>query len=80
MDLDTVPLRELGEIDPMYPIVANALDEWRTHMRRFGGARDYHGIGLFLELLAAEGYRVTKIDPGPCLDELLTPPVDGDDR
>lgn len=37
--------------------VADALDDWI--MRRFGKESSHHGAGLFLNLLAEEGYEVT---------------------
>lgn len=75
VDLDDVPRNELGEIDPMYPVVADALGKWATHMMNGAGSTiGSHGVGTFLDDLAAEGYRVTAIDPGPCLHELLGPP------
>lgn len=71
-DLDDVPRRELGEINEMYPVVADALIDWISTWA--GPSLSDHCIGTFLNYLAAEGYRVTAIDPGPCLHELLGPP------
>lgn len=55
-DLDSLTRDQLGEIDPMHRVLADVLDDWVV--RRFGILSGHHGIGLFLELLAAEGYRV----------------------
>lgn len=68
-DLDDLPRSELGELDPMYSTVADVLDDWVA--RRFGITSSAHGVGLFLDLLAADGYRVTAIDPGPPIEDLL---------
>jgi hypothetical protein len=70
-DLDDEPRAELGEIDAMHPVVAKALEEWRRHMD--SGPSNCHYLGTFLDLLAAEGYRVTPIEV-PDLAELLSPP------
>jgi hypothetical protein len=59
-DLDTLTRAQLGEIDPMHPVLADVLDDWVV--RRFGILSSHHGIGLFLDLLAADGYRVTAIE------------------
>lgn len=73
-DLDDLPRAELGELDPMYSTVADVLDDWVV--RRFGILSGHHGVGLFLNLLAADGYRVTAIDPGPPIESLLPPPTE----
>lgn len=70
-DLDTVRRDDLGEYDPMYPTLADVLDEW--NLRLHGVSSGHHGIGLFLDLLAAEGYRVT---PNPVPDVHLPPPTE----
>lgn len=71
VDLDRLTREQLGEIDPMHRVAADVLDDWVV--RRFGILSGHHGVGLFLELLAADGYRVTKIDV-PALDHLPPPP------
>jgi len=60
-DLDTLTRAELAELDPMYLTVVEALDQW--HYRGLG-------VGTFLDLLAAKGYRVTPIE----VSEILLPP------
>jgi hypothetical protein len=59
-DLDDIPRRELGEIDPMHPVVADCLTSWLGH-QLIERASD-HGVGTFLDELAAAGYRVTPIE------------------
>lgn len=73
-DLDMLTRAELAELPGPARAVADVLDEWT--IRRHGIASSHHGAGLFLDLLAAEGWRVEPIDPGPPLDELLPPSVD----
>lgn len=70
-DLDDVPRAELGESDPMYPVVARVLDDWL--LRCHGAMSSCHYLGTFLELLAADGYRVTAI-PTSDIGDLLGPP------
>jgi len=71
-DLDTLTCAELAELDgPAYP-VASVLDEWNH--RHNGVTSSTHGAGLFLDLLAAEGWRVEPIVV-PTMDELLAPRV-----
>lgn len=71
-DLDTLTRAELAELDGPAWTVAGVLNEWN---RRHNGVRSSsHGAGLFLDLLAAEGWRVTPIGPLPSLAELLGPP------
>jgi hypothetical protein len=74
-DLDSLPRAELreGELGDMPGDVADVLDEWLT---QHGVMSSNHGVGAFLDALAAVGYRVTKIDPGPPIEELL--PVSND--
>lgn len=55
-DLDDVRRAELPE---MPSAVAHVLDDWL--MRKHGVMSSAHGVGLFLDLLAAEGYRVGPI-------------------
>lgn len=71
VDLDSLRRDQLGEIDPMHPVLADVLDEWllRMHGITSGG----HYVGAFLEFLAAQGYRVTPIEV-PDLADLLPPP------
>lgn len=72
-DLDTLTRADLAEQDsPAYP-VACVLDDWNR--QHDGVISSSHGAGLFLDLLAAEGYRVTPI-VAPSLDQLLPPPTE----
>lgn len=68
-DLDDLTRGELAELDGPAATVADVLDDWVA--RRFGITSSAHGVGLFLDLLAADGYRVTPIDPGPPIEDLL---------
>jgi hypothetical protein len=70
LDLDALTRGQLAELDGPAATVADVLDDWI--MRRFGKTSSHHGAGLFLELLAAEGYRVEKIS-APELSALLPP-------
>jgi hypothetical protein len=73
-DLDDLTRGQLAElVGPAYT-VACVLDDWNH--RPHGITSGNHGVGLFLDLLAAEGYRVTAIDPGPPLSGLLPPPTE----
>jgi hypothetical protein len=60
-DLDDLTRAQLAELPDLGTAlaVANVLDDWL--MRLHGIASSAHGVGLFLDLLADEGYRVTKI-------------------
>lgn len=62
---------ELGDL-PGH--VSQVLDEW-LHTQH-GVLSSSHGVGAFLDLLAAEGYRVTPIDPGPSFEQLLPAATD----
>ena len=73
-DLDDLTRAQLHELNGPAGPVADVLDEWL--FRNYGITSSSHGVGLFLDLLAVEGWRVTKIDPGPPLDELLPPPTE----
>lgn len=73
-DLDRLTRAQLGELDGPAATVADVLDEWLVRLH--GVTSSSHGAGLFLDLLAAEGWRVTAIDPGPSLDELLGKPTE----
>jgi len=73
-DLDDLTREQLAEMDGPARAVADVLDDWVC--RRHGILSSHHGVGLFLDLLAAEGWRVTPIDPGPPLDQLLPPATD----
>lgn len=70
-DLDDEPRAELGERDAMHPVVASALEEWRRYMD--GGPSNCHYLGTFLDLLAAEGYRVTPIEASDLANLLPAP-------
>ena len=54
--------------------VANVLDDWL--LEQHGVTSSRHGVGSFLDGLAAVGYRVTRIDPGPSFEELLPAPTE----
>lgn len=71
-DLDTLTVAELSELDGPAAVVAAALGELSSTARGVGG----HGAGTFLDILAAAGYRVTPIDPGPPITELLPQPTE----
>ncbi|TDD37851.1 hypothetical protein E1287_07280 [Actinomadura sp. KC06] len=71
--LDRMTRAQLAELPGPERTVADVLDEWNR--REHGVISSSHGAGLFLDLLAAEGYRVTPID-APDLSELLPPPTD----
>ncbi len=73
-DLDGLTRAELAELGGAPPVVASVLDDWLARVH--GILSGSHNAGLFLDLLAARGYQVTPIDPGPPLDELLPPPQD----
>lgn len=68
-DLDDVPRSGLREFGDMPGDVADVLDQWL--FEQHGVASSHHGVGSFLEALAAVGYRVTPIDRGPSFEELL---------
>lgn len=71
-DLDDLTVGELAELDGPAAVVAEALLEWSNERC----CSSCHNVGTFLDLLAAEGWRVTKIDPGPPIENLLPPAVD----
>jgi hypothetical protein len=75
-DLDDLPRSELreGSLGDMPGDVADVLDEWLASQH--GVFSSHHGVGSFLDSLAAAGYRVTRIDPGPSFDELLPAPTE----
>lgn len=60
IDLDRMTRAELSELGGAPPVVAQVLDEWNH--REHGVTSSAHGVGLFLDLLAAEGYRVEPIE------------------
>jgi hypothetical protein len=70
-DLDALTRAELAELDGPASTVATVLDEWNHRLH--GLTSSSHGAGLFLDLLAAEGWRVTPIN-APDLDGLLAAP------
>jgi hypothetical protein len=67
-DLDDLTRAELAELGGAPPVVAQVLDEW--NQRHTGITSSSHGVGLFLDLLGAEGYRVTPIE-APDIGTLL---------
>ena len=74
--LDRLPRAELAvtELGEMPYHVAQVLDAWL--FEQHGVSSSHHGVGAFLDGLAAAGYRVTPIDPGPSFAELLPPATD----
>jgi hypothetical protein len=74
-DLDDLTRADLAELAHLpASAVADVLDEWL--LRAHGVTSSAHNVGLFLDLLAADGYRVTAIDPGPPIESLLPPPTE----
>lgn len=73
-DLDALTRSDLAELDGPAYTVACVLDDWNHRLN--GLTSSSHGAGLFLDLLAAEGWRVTPIGPLPSLDQLLPPPME----
>ena len=63
-DPDDLTRAQLAELPGPEPQVAEVLDEWL--LRLHGVTSGTHGVGLFLDLLAAAGYRVTEI-PKPAV-------------
>lgn len=70
-DLDTLTRGELAELDGPAHTVAGVLDDWLHRLH--GITSGQHGAGLFLDLLAAEGWRVERIQV-PELSSLLPAP------
>lgn len=73
-DLDDLTRAELYEIGDMPGVVAAVLDDWLHQCH--GVLSSNHNAGTFLDLLAAEGFRVTPIDPGPSIKQLLPAATD----
>jgi hypothetical protein len=75
-DLDDPPRSELreGPLGDMPGDVADVLDDWLHEQH--GVTSSHHGVGSFLDGLAAVGYRVTRIETGPSFEELLPAPTD----
>lgn len=69
-DLDTLTRGQLAEWAHMPEIAATAdvLDEWL--LRAHGVTSSAHNVGLFLDLLAAEGYRVEPIE-APSFEDVM---------
>lgn len=59
VDLDTLTRADLAELAGPEATVADVLDEWL--LREHGVTSSSHGVGLFLDLLAAEGWRVERV-------------------
>lgn len=72
-DLDTLTRADLAELPGPASTLADVLDEWNH--REHGVTSSHHGVGLFLELLADRGYRVTPIEASD-IAELLPPSTD----
>jgi hypothetical protein len=60
VDLDALTRDQLAELPGPERAVADVLDDWNH--REHGVMSSNHGVGLFLDLLATEGYRVTPIE------------------
>lgn len=74
-DLDRLRRAQLGdtELGPMPAVLAGVLDDWL--FQQHGVTSGSHGVGLFLDLLAADGYQVTAT-AAPDFAELLPPSPD----
>lgn len=70
VDLDRLPRARLGETElgVMPEVLAAVLDVWL--IEQHGVVSSHHGVGSFLDALAAEGYQVTAIDP-PAFEQLM---------
>lgn len=66
---DDLTRAALADLNPMWSAICGVLDDWL--LRQHGVTSGHHGVGLFLDLLAADGYRVEAIDPGPPIEQLL---------
>jgi hypothetical protein len=75
-DLDSLPRAQLrgGPLGDMPGDVADVLDDWLV--AQHGVFSSHHGVGAFLDLLAAAGYRVTRTHPGAPIEQLLPPAAD----
>jgi glycine/D-amino acid oxidase-like deaminating enzyme len=62
-DLDRLSRDQVRELDPLYGPVIDVLDDWL--FAQHGVTSSHHCVGAFLDALAAAGYRVTPIEPGP---------------
>jgi hypothetical protein len=71
-DLDNLRRDQLHELG-MPGDVADVLDGWLHEQH--GVMSSHHGVGSFLDALAAVGYRVTRIEV-PAFDELLPASAD----
>jgi hypothetical protein len=69
-DLDDLPRSQLreGSLGDMPGDVADVLDDWLA--TQHGVFSSHHGVGSFLDGLAAVGYRVTPIAPSDFADLL----------
>lgn len=56
--LDRLTRDQLAELDGPAHTVASVLDEWNH--REHGLVSSHHNVGLFLDLLSAEGLQVTR--------------------
>jgi hypothetical protein len=68
-DLDDLTAAQLAELSGPAATVAGVLGDWLWLTRKIAPS-GHHSVGTFLELLAAEGYRVTKIE-APAATDLL---------
>jgi hypothetical protein len=69
-DIDSLTRADLREWAhmPELSAVADVLDDWL--LRAHGVTSSAHNVGLFLDLLAAEGYRVEPIE-APTFAEIM---------
>ena len=67
-DLDELTRDQLGEYDDRAAKVADVLDAWL--LGAHGRVSTGHNVGLFLDLLAEQGYRVEPIE-APSFESLL---------
>jgi hypothetical protein len=74
VDLDDLTGAELSELDGPAWTVAGVLLDWLWLTRQIPPNRN-HSVGTFLDLLAAEGYRVEKIE-ALALADVLPEPTD----
>lgn len=75
-DLDDLTRKQLAEQGGPTWGLLEALEAWASD--HYGGPPfPFIGtLGGLLDELAARGYRVTTIDPGPSIEELLPAPVE----
>lgn len=70
-DLNDLSWSELDEVDPKFATLARVLHVWAEGRC----CSKHHGVGDFMDRLAAAGYRVEPI-VAPSFESLLPPAVD----